>query len=141
MKKLLLMKMYQAFGFRLQDDCKLTINWKKDNDVTICRHDVILKFFDATMLLFSNVVIGLSFMSLSWLVVELWQFLFIKDWPEIQKLEIPSPAFCPVSGHWDELRIPNFTRMSIIKSYWMLQNGRVTAFIVSELLRENQQWD
>ena len=25
------------------------------------------------------------------------------------------------------------------KSYWMLQNARVTAFTVSELLRENQQ--
>ena len=30
--------------------------------------------------------------------------------------------------------------MSLIKSYQMLQNIRVTAFTVSELLRKNQQW-
>ena len=28
--------------------------------------------------------------------------------------------------------------MSLIGCYWMLQNSRVTAFIVFELLRENQ---
>ena len=35
--------------------------------------------------------------------------------------------------------MPNLTWMSLIRSYWMLQNARVAAFIVSELLRENQQ--
>ena len=29
--------------------------------------------------------------------------------------------------------------MSLIGCYWMLQNSRVTAFIVFELLRENQR--
>ena len=29
--------------------------------------------------------------------------------------------------------------MSLVKCYWMLQNARVTAFTVSELLRENHQ--
>ena len=29
--------------------------------------------------------------------------------------------------------------MSLIKCYWMLQNVRVTAFTVSELIRENQK--
>ena len=28
--------------------------------------------------------------------------------------------------------------MSLIKCYWMLQNARVTAFTISELLREKQ---
>ena len=28
-----------------------------------------------------------------------------------------------------------------MKSYWILENARVTAFTVSELLRENQQED
>ena len=32
-------------GFRLQDGYKLVINWKNDNNITICRHDVIVKFF------------------------------------------------------------------------------------------------
>ena len=31
------------------------------------------------------------------------------------------------------------TGMSLMKYYWMLQNAKVTAFTISELLRENQQ--
>ena len=79
-----------------------------------------------------------SFMLISSLVLELWQFSFIRDWPEIWKSETPS-EFCPISGDLDELEIPNLTRMCLIKCYWMLQNARVTAFIVPELLRENLQ--
>ena len=30
--------------------------------------------------------------------------------------------------------------MTLIKCYWMLQNARIAAFTVAELLRENQQW-
>ena len=29
--------------------------------------------------------------------------------------------------------------MSVIRYYWILKNGRVTAYNVSELLRENQE--
>ena len=38
-----------------------------------------------------------------------------------------------------QVGIPNLARMPLIKCYWMLQNDRVTAFTVSELLREIQQ--
>ena len=71
--------------------------------------------------------------------MELWQFAFIRDWPEIRKSEIPSSEFCPISKDWGELEITNLARMSLLKCYWMLQNARVTAFIISELLRENQE--
>ena len=37
--------MEYASGIRLRDCPKLAINWKNDSDVTICRHDVIVKFF------------------------------------------------------------------------------------------------
>ena len=47
-------------------------------------------------------------------------------------------GFCPISGDWGELWIPNLAQMSLIECYWMLQNSRVTAFTVFELLRENQ---
>ena len=33
-------------------------------------------------------------------VLELWRFSYIRDWPEIQKLEILLPEFCPISGDW-----------------------------------------
>ena len=130
-----------ASGIRLTDFSKLAINRENDNDVTICRHDVIAVFFfffDVVLFLLSSLVTGPSFMSISSLVLELWQFSFIRDWPEIRKSEIPPSEFCPISGDWGELGIPNLARMSLIKCYWMLQNARVTAFTVSELWRENQ---
>ena len=41
---------------------------------------------------------------------------------------------------WDTLGIPNLAWMSLMKCYWILQNARVAALTVFELLRENQQW-
>ena len=95
--------------------------------------------FDVFLFLLWSLVNGPSFMSISSLVLELWQFTFIRDWPEIRKSEIPPSEFCPISGDWGKLGIPNLARMSLMKCYWMLQNARVTAFTVSELLRENQK--
>ena len=78
-------------------------------------------------------------MSISSLVLKLWQFLFIRDSPEIRNSEKTPSGFCPVSGDWGEWRTPNLARTSLIKCYWILQNPRVTTLTVSELLRENQQ--
>ena len=97
------------------------------------------KFFDVVLFLLSSLVTGPSFMSISSLVQELWQFLFIRDWPEIRKSEIPPSEFCPISEEWSKLEIPNLTQRSLMKCYWMLKIARFTAFTVSELLRENQQ--
>ena len=92
-------------------------------------------FFDVVLFLLFFLVTGPSFTSISSLVLELWQFSFMRDWPEIRKSEIPQSEFCPISGDWGKLRIPNLARMSLIKCYWMLQNARVTGFTISELLR------
>ena len=96
-------------------------------------------YFDVAMFIFSSLVTGASLMPISWLVLELWQFSFIKDWPEIQKWEILLPEFCPLSRDWGTLGIPNLARMSLIKNYCMLQNSRLAAFTISELIWENQQ--
>ena len=119
-----------ALGF-----LQLVVNWKNCCDVTNSLHDIIVNFFYATLFLLSSLLTGPSFMSTSSLVLELWQFSFIWDWPKILKLEIPPSEFYPISADW----IPNLVQMSLIKCYWILQNARVTAFTVSELLRENQQ--
>ena len=95
-------------------------------------------FFDVALFLVSRLVTDPNFMSISSLVLELWQFSYIRDWPEIQKSEIPTSEFFPVSGDWGELWIPNSARMSLIECHCMLQNYRVTAFTVFELLRKNQ---
>ena len=99
------------------------------------------QFFHVILFLLLSLVTGPSFLSISSLVLELWQFSFIRDWPEMRKSEIPPSEFCPISGDWSELQISNLVRMSLIKFYWMLQNAkvRVWVFTVSVLLRENQQ--
>ena len=96
-------------------------------------------FIGVVLFLLSSLVTDWSFMSVSSLVLELWQLSFIRDWPEIWKSEIPMSKFGPISGDWNKLGIPTLVRMSLTKCYWILQNANVTSFIVSELLRENQQ--
>ena len=96
-------------------------------------------FFDVDVFLLSSLVTTPNLMSISWLILDLWQFLFIKDWSEIGKSEIPPSDFCPNSGDKSKLGIPNLARMSLIKSYWILQNASVTAFAISELLRETNR--
>ena len=114
---------------------KLAKNQKNGNDVIICWHDTFVKFFDQVFFLLSSLVTGPSFMSISSLVMDWWQFSFIRDSPEIRKLEIPPLEFCPISGDWGELGISNLPLMCLVKCYWILQNARVTAFIVFELVK------
>ena len=96
-------------------------------------------FFDIVLFLLLSLVTGPSFMSISSLVLELWQFSLIRDWPEIRKSEIPISEFYPISEDWNELEIPNLAQMSLMKCYWLLQNSRVTTLSISELLWESQQ--
>ena len=124
---------------RLPDSSKLVVSWKNNNVVTISQYNVIVKFFDVFLFLLSCLVTGPTFMSISSLILELLQFPIIRDWPEIRKSEISTFELFPISADWCKLRILNLAQTSLKKFYWMLQNTRVTAFIVSELLRENQQ--
>ena len=85
------------------------------------------RFFDVFFLfLLSSLVVQISCQYHHWF----WSYdnFFIRDWPEIQKFEIPLPGFCPIPGDWREVEIPSLARMSLIKFYWILQNARVTAF-------------
>ena len=117
-------------GIRLPDGFKLAINWKNYNDVTIWWHDVIIKFswvYFVSLVKFSywfkfyvNIITGSGV-----------QFSFIRDWPEIRKLKIPPSKFCPIPGDQGKLGIVNLAQKSQTKCYYMLQNARLTAFIVS----------
>ena len=99
-------------------------------------------FFDVVLFLLSNLVTGPRFMLISSLVLELWQFSFVRGWPEIQKSKMRPSEFRPISGDWGGLVLPIMAGMSviIIKCYWMLQDARFTAFTVFELVRENPTW-
>ena len=57
-------------------------------------------FFDVILFLLLSLVTGPSFVSISLLVHELGEFIFIRDLPEIQKLKIPLSEFCPISENW-----------------------------------------
>ena len=117
-------------------------NWPKIRKMTMMSQFSDMKstsnFFDVVLFLLSSLVTGPSFMSISSLVLELWQFFFIRDWPEIRKSETLPSEFCSKSEDWGKLWIPNLAQMSLIECYWMLQNFRVTTFTVFELLKENQ---
>ena len=110
--------------------------WQWHHNFLMWHHGQI--FFDVVLFLLSSLVTGASFMSISSVILELWQFPFIRDRPEIRKLKIAPSEFCPISGDCGELGIPNMAQTSLIKCYWMLQDARDTAFTVSELSRENQ---
>ena len=124
---------------------RIALSWPYIERMTMTSQFIYMKsasnFFDVAMFILSSLVTSPSFMSISLLVLELRQFSFIKDWPEIRKSEIPPPEFCPISRDCSKLGIPNFARIrvSLKKCYYMLQNARVKAFTVSELLSENQQ--
>ena len=125
-------------GIQPRDCSKLAKNPKNGNTVKIFRHDVIINFFGIALFLLSRLVTGPSFMSISSLILELWQFSFIRDWPEILKLEIHPSEFCPISRDWGKFWISNLVRMSLVECYWMLQVSSITAFNLFEILREKQ---
>ena len=74
-------------------------------------------FFDVVFFLLLSLVAGPSFLPISLLVLELGQFSFIRNLPEIRKSEITLSEFCPISGEWGELRIPKLARISLMKCY------------------------
>ena len=122
-------------GIRPPDCSKLTKIPKNDNDVIIFRHQVVVKLFWrclVSLVMFSychvNIITGSRIMPI----------FFIRDWPKIRKSEIHPSEICRTSRDWGKLWISKLARMSLIECYWMLQNDRVTTFIVFELLRENQ---
>ena len=66
-------------------------------------------------------------------------FWSYENWPEIRKSEIPSSEL-PNIWRLEQVGDTKFsTNVSNKMCCWMLQNVRVTAFTVSELLRENQK--
>ena len=73
--------------------------------------------FEVFLFLLSSLLTGPSFMSISSLVLELWQFPFSRIWPEIRKSEITPSQFCPISGDWSKFGIPNLGLTSLMK-WW-----------------------
>ena len=87
-------------------------------------------FFDVVLFFLSSLVTGPSFISISSLVLEFWQFSFIRNWPDIRKSDITPSEICPISGDRGWLGIPNLARISLMKCYRMLQGYSFDPFWV-----------
>ena len=96
-------------------------------------------FLTLSCLFFLSLVTGPSFIPISLPVLELSQFSFIKDWPEIWKLEIPSFEYCLISRYWGKVGIAHLVWIFLITCYWMMQNVKITVFAVVKLLREKHR--
>ena len=123
-------------GIRPPDCSKLAKNPKNDNDVTIFRHDVNVKFFwrcFVSLVKFSywskfhvNIITGSGIITI----------FFCKELA--RNPEIGNTPVWVLPKIWRQVWIPNLARMFLIECYLMLQNAMVTAFTIFELLRENQ---
>ena len=87
-----------ASRIRLSVCSKLYINWKIDNGVIICRHDVIAHFFHVFAFLLSSLVSDPSFMPLSLSVLKLWKLVFIRALTRNPETGNTPSEFCPISG-------------------------------------------
>ena len=115
-------------GIRPPDCSKLAKTSKNDNNVTIFRHDVIVKVFGSYFVSFVkfsysskfhvNIITGSGIMTI----------LFYKGLTKNPEIGIPPSGFCPISWDGGKLWIPRFSRMSLIEYYWMLQNSRCYSF-------------
>lgn len=81
------------------------------------------------MFLLSLLAIVASFILISELL--LWSYGNVRDW-----LEIPEPEIWESRNIWRLGWVES--RISLMKCYWILQNTRVAAFTVSELIKESQ---
>ena len=87
---------------------RIALNWSYIGKMTMTSKFADMKSssncFDFVLFFLLSLVTGPSFMSISSLVLELWQFIIIRDWPEIRKWEIPKSELCPISGHWSDTK-------------------------------------
>ena len=86
-------------------------NQRNTNGVIIWEHDVIFWIFDDFVFLFSSLDIGPSFLSISFLALELWQFLFVRDLTRTPVIE-KNPVWIP----------PNIGRLEQVK-IWQILHG------------------
>ena len=93
--------------------------------------------FEFSLFLLSSLITGLCFESISSLVhVSLFFYKGFTRNPEIKNISIwVLPNTCRLGRSMDT----KYADIFLVNRYWMLQNTIVTFFIVSELLRGNQQ--
>ena len=114
-----------ASGIQLTSGCKLAINQKKDNGITICWHDVIITFFWRWCVCLVNFSYWSKFQVNIMTDSRVLTIYFYKGLT--RKPEIGNTTTWALPNIW------RLGRMSLIKRYWILQNAGVTDFTVSKL--------
>ena len=105
---LLIIIINHVSGIRLRDCSELAVNLKR------------WSLFDVIVFFFLRLESGLSFMILSVLVLELWQYLLKQIWPKIWELQTPRPKSCTTFWNWKELGISKLPWVFPMSSYYML---------------------
>ena len=132
-------------------DCsELLVNLKINNDVIICRCNVIVKLFwrDRFFLLklkyWSNFHVNVMTVQRELTrnpeteKTHVWVLSNIRALERFQNVFETFSEFCPISEHWNVFGKPNLAWMFLMSSYWMLCYEKVTAFTVSELRTDNR---
>ena len=87
------------------------------------------KHFEIVLFILSSLVTSPSFMSISPLVMELWQFFLKGIDQKSGNQKYPRLIFAQ-SADWGKLGITKLARISLTKWYWMLENARITSFML-----------
>ena len=99
-------------------------------------------FLNVVLFHLSSLVTGPSFMSISLLGLELWQFLFVRHWQEIWKSEIP---VWTLPNIWRLGKVRNTKFGTKISSKMLINAAKFQGYrfyrFWSELLKENQLWE
>ena len=93
-------------GIQPPDCSKLARNPKNDNEVIIFRRCCFVSLikFSYWSRFHVNIITGSGTMTI----------FFVRDGLDIPKSKIPPSEFCPISGDWGQLWIPNLPRMCLI---------------------------
>ena len=92
---------------------KLTVNWKKDNNITICQYNVIVQFFWRCRVsldkfndwskFYVNFMTGSGVMTI---------FIYNKGLTRNLEIGNTPSEFCPISEDWVKLGVPNLAWIS-----------------------------
>ena len=90
--------------------------------------------FDVILFLLSSLVTDSNLLSISSLILELWQFSLIRDWPEIWKPEIPSQGSINCMHGDKRARNTHAKRFSHARNYVYVNQSKHLVQVVNKYL-------
>ena len=112
----------------------MQVNWKNNIDVTIFRHGAIVIFYDVAVFPLLNLSYS-SNMIFGPVVMTIFVYKVLTRNPKIGNTPV---WVLPNISRLGKLRMPNYARISRMKSYWMLQN--LSFYIFWFIKGKNRGW-